>query len=55
VPNLAVAIKGMVTDLPNTIKQDVRGIAVAELPVVQGVKSLSDYKMIIDVTPSGRA
>jgi hypothetical protein len=24
-----------------------------KLPVVQGVKSLSDYKMIIDVTPSG--
>jgi hypothetical protein len=53
VPNLAVAIKGMVTDLPNTIKQDVRGIEVTKLPVVQGVKSLSDYKMIIDVTPSG--
>jgi hypothetical protein len=53
VPNLAVAIKGMVTDLPNTVKQDVRGIEVTKLPVVQGVKSLSDYKMIIDVTPSG--
>jgi hypothetical protein len=53
VPNLTVAIKGMVTDLPGTIKQDVRGTEVSKLPVVQGVKSLSDYKMIIDVTPSG--
>ncbi|BCW96511.1 MAG: hypothetical protein WHS44_02715 [Fimbriimonadales bacterium] len=53
VPNLIVAIKGMVNDLPNTIKQDVRGTAVNQLPVVRGVKSLSDYKMIIDVTPSG--
>jgi hypothetical protein len=31
----------------------VRGTEVSKLPVVQGVKSLSDYKMIIDVTPSG--
>lgn len=53
VPNLIVAIKGMVNDLPSTIKQDVRGTPVNQLPVVRGVKSLSDYKMIIDVTPSG--
>lgn len=53
VPNLTVAIKGMVTDLPGTIKQDVRGTPINRLPVVQGVKSLSDYKMIIDVTPTG--
>jgi len=53
VPNLVVAIKGMVTNLPGTIKQDVRGTEVSKLPVLQGVKSLSDYKIIIDVTPSG--
>lgn len=53
VPNLTVAIKGMVNDLPATIKQDVRGTPVDQLPVLQGVKSLKDYKMVIDVTPSG--
>lgn len=53
VPNLIVAIKGMVNDLPSTVKQDVRGTAITQLPVMQGVKSLSDYKMVIDVTPSG--
>jgi len=53
VPNLTVAIKGMVNDLPSTIKQDVRGTPVSQLEVIKGVKSLSDYKMIIDVTPSG--
>ncbi|MCX7924337.1 MAG: hypothetical protein N2554_00835 [Fimbriimonadales bacterium] len=53
VPNLTVAIKGMVNDLPSTIKQDVRGTPVSQLEVVKGVKSLGDYKMIIDVTPSG--
>lgn len=52
VPNLTIAIKGMVNDLPATIKQDVSGTEISQLPVVQGVKSLSDYKMVIDVTPS---
>jgi hypothetical protein len=53
VPNLVVAIKGMVTDLPNTIKQDVRGTEISKMPALRGVKSLSDYKVVIDVTPSG--
>ncbi|MDW8051752.1 MAG: hypothetical protein RMJ83_04630 [Armatimonadota bacterium] len=53
VPNLIVAIKGMVNDLPSTIKQDVRGTKIEELPVTKGVKSLKDYKMVIDITPSG--
>jgi len=53
VPNLIVAIKGMVNDLPSTIKEDVRGTPISQLEVVKGVKSLKDYKMIIDVTPSG--
>ncbi|MCS6920078.1 MAG: hypothetical protein NZM28_09935 [Fimbriimonadales bacterium] len=53
VPDLIVAIKGMVNNLPATVKQDVRGNLVSQLPVVQGVQSLSDYKMVIDVTPSG--
>ncbi|MFN3689889.1 MAG: hypothetical protein ACK4UU_03060 [Fimbriimonadales bacterium] len=52
-PNFTVAIKGMVNDLPSTIKQDVRGTPIEKLPVVQGVKSLRDYKMVIDITPSG--
>lgn len=53
VPNLTVAIKGMVNDLPSTIKEDVRGTPISQLEVVKGVKSLGEYKMIIDVTPSG--
>ncbi len=52
VPNLTVAIKGMVNDLPSTIKQDVRGTPIEKLPVLHGVKSLRDYQMVIDVTPS---
>lgn len=53
VPNLIVAIKGMVNDLPATIKQDVTGTPIQQLPVTKGVKSLKDYKMVIDITPSG--
>lgn len=52
-PNLTVAIKGMVNDLPATIKQDVTGTPIQQLPVTKGVKSLKDYKMVIDITPSG--
>lgn len=53
VPNLIVAIKGMVNDLPATIKQDVTGTPIQQLPVTKGIKSLKDYKMVIDITPSG--
>jgi hypothetical protein len=52
-PNLMVAIKGMSNDLPATIKQDVKGIPAEKLEVLKGVQSLKDYKMVIDVTPSG--
>ncbi len=51
--NLIVAIKGMTTDLPATVKQDVEGTPVSQLEVLKGVRTLADYKMVIDVTPSG--
>ncbi|MFQ3610259.1 MAG: hypothetical protein SNJ72_02090 [Fimbriimonadales bacterium] len=53
VPNLTVAIKGMVTDLPNTIKQDVRGMSITNIPMLEGITSLRQYKLVVDVTPSG--
>lgn len=52
VTNLIVSIKGMVNNLPDTIKKDVRGTPVSELPLLKGITSLRQYKMIIDVTPS---
>ncbi len=51
--DLIVAIKGMTNDLHDTVKQDVRGNPTRELPVLQGIQSLKDYKMVIDVTPAG--
>ncbi len=53
VPNLDVAIKGMVADFFNSVKEDVRGTPARQLPVFEGIRSLRDYKLIIDVTPSG--
>ncbi len=52
-PDLQVAIKGMVTDFYNTVKEDIRGTPARELPVFEGVRSLRDYKLVIDVTPAG--
>ncbi len=51
-PNWALLIKGMVVDLPATVKEDVRGTPARQLPVLQGVQSLKDYKLVIDITPS---
>ncbi len=51
--NLTVAIKGMTNDLHATVKQDVTGTPTTQLEVLNNIKSLKDYKMVIDVTPSG--
>lgn len=53
VTSLTTAIKGMVNDLPGTIQRDVRGNPVSTLPLLKGIRSLRQYKMVIDVTPSG--
>jgi len=51
-PDITIAIKGMSEDIVQTIRQDVRRVPIAELEVMKGVKSLKDYKLVVDVTPS---
>jgi len=51
-PDIIIAIKGMSEDVAQTIRQDVRRTPIAELEVMKGVKSLKDYKLVVDVTPS---
>jgi hypothetical protein len=51
-PDIIIAIKGMSEDVAQTIRQDVRRVPIAELEVMQGIKSLKDYKLVVDVTPS---
>lgn len=53
VTDLIAAIRGMGSNLSEAVKQDVEGTPIDQLPVLQGAKSLKDYKMVIDVTPSG--
>lgn len=51
-PDIIIAIKGMSEDVAQTIRQDVRRVPIAELEVMQDIKSLKDYKLVVDVTPS---
>lgn len=51
-PDIILAIKGMGEDIAQTIRQDVRRVPISQLEVMQGVKSLKDYKLVVDVTPS---
>jgi hypothetical protein len=51
-PDIIIAVKGMSEDIVQAIRQDVRRVPIAELEVMKGVKSLKDYKLVVDVTPS---
>jgi hypothetical protein len=51
-PDIIIAIKGMSDDIAQTIRQDVRRTPIAELEVMRGIKSLKDYKLVVDVTPT---
>jgi hypothetical protein len=46
-------LKAWVKDIPSTIKMDVRGKEIATMPVLKGVKTAKDIKLLIDVAPSG--
>ena len=45
-------LKGFVLDIAGSVGVDSRGIAISGLPVMEGVKSAHDIKLLIDVTPS---
>ncbi len=51
-PDIIIAIKGMGEDVARTIRQDVRRVPIQQLEVMKGIKSLKDYKLVIDITPS---
>lgn len=51
-PDIIIAIKGMAEDVPDTIRQDVRRVPVQQLEVMRGIRSLKDYKLVVDITPS---
>ncbi len=46
-----ITIKGLVNDIPGTIKKDAHGANVASLPVMAGIKGRGDVAAVVDITP----
>jgi hypothetical protein len=46
-------LKGIVTNIPGTIKADWKSKPVTDFPVMNGIKTIKDVKAIVEITPSG--
>jgi len=44
-------VKGMVNDIPGTIKKDARAQPIASYPIMNGIKDSKDVGAVIDITP----
>ncbi len=44
-------IKGLVTDIPGTIKKDEKGTPLSSLSVMTGIRTRSDIAAVVDITP----
>ena len=44
-------IKGLVTDIPATIKKDYKGTPIAQLPLMQGIKTRDDVGAVVEISP----
>ncbi|MCS7209633.1 MAG: hypothetical protein NZ874_08690 [Fimbriimonadales bacterium] len=51
-PDIVLAVKGMSEDIAQAVRQDVRRVPIQQLEVMRGIKSLKDYKLVVDITPS---
>ena len=51
----ASTLKGLVTDVPGTIKKDYKGAPITQFEVMKGIKSREDIGAVVEVTPSGTA
>jgi len=54
-PSFVPILKGLVTDIPHTIKKDYKGTPIEQIPVMKGIKSRDDIGAVIEVTPSATA
>lgn len=45
-------LKALVRDVPGTVKNDYKGAAIASLPVMEGIRTVDDIGLIVDITPS---
>ena len=48
-------LKGLVTDVPHTIKKDYKGTPIDQIPVMKGIKSRDDIAAVVEITPTGSA
>jgi hypothetical protein len=53
-PNAAIVpmLKSAVRDVPGSFGNDIRGTPLAQVPVMQGIKTVNDVGLIIEITPS---
>jgi hypothetical protein len=51
-PDIILAVKAMSESIVEAQRQDVRRIPLDQLEVLRGIRSLKDYKLVIDITPS---
>ncbi len=47
----AVTIKGLVKDIPGTLKTDVNGTPLSQIPVMKTIKTRADVAAVVDITP----
>jgi hypothetical protein len=46
-------IKGLVTDIPGTIKKDYKGAPITQFEVMKGIKTRDDISALVEITPAG--
>ena len=54
-PSFVPTLKGLVTDIPHTIKKDYKGTPIEQIPVMKGIKTRDDIGAVVEVTPSATA
>lgn len=48
-------LKGLVVDIPGTIKKDYKGAPLDQFPVMKGIKTRADVGAVVEVTPTASA
>lgn len=48
-------VKGLVVDIPGTIKKDYKGTPLDQIPVMKGIRTRADVGALVEVTPTASA
>ena len=54
-PAFIPTVKGLVTDIPATIKKDYKGTPITQFPVMQGIKTRNDVGAVVEITAAATA